>query len=191
MKKDEYIYTVFQEDDDNAERFKIMYYVIFIITLFSIFFSPVAVKGYSMEDTLRNRQPLIVYNFVFSYHYNDILVVYAGNNIPGEKYIIKRVCALPGDKIEIKNGKFYRNDIRISEPYIKEPMSKNQVVPPYIMKNNEIFLMGDNRNQSGDSRDFGPFKTDDVKGRVIFISSDKEESWENVWLQYKRVLKYF
>ena len=36
--------------------------------------------------------------------------------------------------------------------------------------------MGDNRNQSGDSRDFGPFKTDDVKGRVIFISSDKEES---------------
>ena len=191
MKKDEYIYTVFQEDDDNAERFKIMYYVIFIITLFSIFFSPVAVKGYSMEDTLRNRQPLIVYNFVFSYNYNDILVVYAGNNIPGEKYIIKRVCALPGDKIEIKNGKFYRNDIRISEPYIKEPMSKNQVVPPYIMKNNEIFLMGDNRNQSGDSRDFGPFKTDDVKGRVIFISSDKEESWENVWLQYKRVLKYF
>lgn len=191
MKKDEYIYTVFQEDDDNAERFKIMYYVIFIITLFSIFFSPVAVKGYSMEDTLRNQQPLIVYNFVFSYHYNDILVVYAGNNIPGEKYIIKRVCALPGDKIEIKNGKFYRNDIRISEPYIKEPMSKNQVVPPYIMKNNEIFLMGDNRNQSGDSRDFGPFKTDDVKGRVIFISSDKEESWENVWLQYKRVLKYF
>ena len=191
MKKDEYIYTVFQEDDDNAERFKIMYYVIFIITLFSIFFSPVAVKGYSMEDTLRNQQPLIVYNFVFSYNYNDILVVYAGNNIPGEKYIIKRVCALPGDKIEIKNGKFYRNDIRISEPYIKEPMSKNQVVPPYIMKNNEIFLMGDNRNQSGDSRDFGPFKTDDVKGRVIFISSDKEESWENVWLQYKRVLKYF
>lgn len=191
MKKDEYIYTVFQEDDDNAERFKIMYYVIFIITLFSIFFLPVAVKGYSMEDTLRNQQPLIVYNFVFSYHYNDILVVYAGNNIPGEKYIIKRVCALPGDKIEIKNGKFYRNDIRISEPYIKEPMSKNQVVPPYIMKNNEIFLMGDNRNQSGDSRDFGPFKTDDVKGRVIFISSDKEESWENVWLQYKRVLKYF
>lgn len=180
MKKDEYIYTVFQEDDDNAERFKIMYYVIFIITLFSIFFSPVAVKGYSMEDTLRNQQPLIVYNFVFSYNYNDILVVYAGNNIPGEKYIIKRVCALPGDKIEIKNGKFYRNDIRISEPYIKEPMSKNQVVPPYIMKNNEIFLMGDNRNQSGDSRDFGPFKTDDVKGRVICISSDKAESQENV-----------
>ena len=180
MKKDEYIYTVFQEDDDNAERFKIMYYVIFIITLFSIFFSPVAVKGYSMEDTLRNQQPLIVYNFVFSYHYNDILVVYAGNNIPGEKYIIKRVCALPGDKIEIKNGKFYRNDIRISEPYIKEPMSKNQVVPPYIMKNNEIFLMGDNRNQSGDSRDFGPFNTDDVKGRVICISSDKAESQENV-----------
>ena len=78
--------------------------------------------------------------------------------------------------LQFRNGKFYRNDIRISEPYIKEPMSKNQVVPPYIMKNNEIFLMGDNRNQSGDSRDFGPFKTDDVKGRVIFISSDKEES---------------
>lgn len=79
-----------------------------------------------MEDTLRNQQPLIVYNFVFSYHYNDILVVYAGNNIPGEKYIIKRVCT-SGDKIEIKNGKFYRNDIRISEPYIKEPMSKTRL----------------------------------------------------------------
>ena len=180
MKKDEYIYTIFQEDEDNAERFQIMYYIIFIITVFSIFFSPVSVKGYSMEDTLKNQQPLIVYNFVFNYNYNDILVVYAGNNIPGEKYIIKRVCALPGDKIEIKNGKFYRNDMRINEPYIKEPMSKNQVIPPYIMKNNEIFLMGDNRNQSGDSRDFGPFKIDDVKGRVMCISYDPIDSKENV-----------
>jgi len=167
MKNQNYVYKIFQEDEDNENRFKIMYYVIMIITVFSMFFSPVSVSGSSMEDTFVNRQPLIIFKLFLNIEYNDVLVVYAGDNIPGEKYIIKRVCALPGDLVEIKNGKFYRNKIRITEPYIKEPMSKNQIMSPYYIKNNEVFLMGDNRNQSSDSREYGAFQKKDVYGRVI------------------------
>lgn len=172
MKNEKYEYKISQEDEDNNERFKIMYYVISIITIFSMFFLPVSVSGYSMENTYKDHQPLIVFKLFFNYEYNDILVVNAKDRIPGEKYIIKRVCALPGDVVEIKNGKFYRNKIRITEPYIKEPMNVNQFIPPYIIKNNEVFLMGDNRNQSGDSRDYGPFQKNDVVG-VVITSVDK------------------
>ncbi|WP_051188536.1 signal peptidase I [Proteocatella sphenisci] len=167
MKNDKYVYKIFQEDEDNKERFKIMYYVIMIITAFSMVFLPVSVSGSSMEDTFKNRQPLLVFKLFLRYEYKDILVVYAGDNIPGEKYIIKRVCALPGDLVEIKNGKFYRNQIHITEPYIKESMSKNQIMPSHYIKNNEVFLMGDNRNQSMDSREYGAFQKNDVAGKVI------------------------
>lgn len=160
-------YKLNQEDEDNIERFKTMFYVILVILIFNIFFSPIVVNGYSMENTLKNNQPLIIYKLADHYEYNDILVVYSGHNIPEGEYIVKRVVALPGDIVEIHDGKFFRNGKEVTEPYIKEPMETEGYLPTYKIPKGRIFLMGDNRNQSGDSREYGPFLQKDVIGKII------------------------
>lgn len=160
-------YKINQEDEDNIERFKTMFYVIIVLLIFNVFFSPILVNGYSMENTLKDRQPLIIYKINETYEYNDILVVYGGHNIPNEKYIIKRVLGLPGDLVEIRDGKFFRNKKEILEPYIKEPMETENFMPPYIIPEGQIFIMGDNRNKSGDSRQYGAFLKSDILGKVI------------------------
>ncbi|MGB5823986.1 MAG: signal peptidase I [Proteocatella sp.] len=160
-------YKINQEDEDNIERFKTMFYVILVILTFNIFFSPIVVNGYSMENTLKNNQPLMIYKIVTNCEYNDIIVVYAGHNIPGSTYIIKRVLAVSGDLVEIHDGKFFRNEEEIFEPYIKEPMETEGFMPAYIIPEGEIFLMGDNRNESGDSREYGTFSQKDIVGKII------------------------
>lgn len=82
----------------------------------------------------------------------------------GEQKIIKRVVGLAGDTISIKNGFLYRNGEIVTEGYIKEEIfgDYEEIVVPQ----GEIFVLGDNRNNSSDSRYFGTFTHDEIKGRV-------------------------
>jgi len=88
------------------------------------------------------------------------------------KYFIKRVIALPGDTIEIKNNEVtiynekFSDGMKLTEPYIKS-WSKNS---PYIkekLKENEYFVMGDNRDNSSDSRVWGVLNRNRITGRVF------------------------
>lgn len=85
-----------------------------------------------------------------------------------DKYIIKRVIGLPGDKISYINGKLFINDEEIEDKF-----GNGQTYDFSIeLKNNEYFCLGDNREHSSDSRWYGPFKKTDIKAVVIDGGND-------------------
>lgn len=159
-----------------------------VINLFT--FQTYRVEGHSMDPTLSNQEVLFVSKLVHTFaqepNYDDIVIIDSqlGKDETIQKQLlnmgliatltgdtnksiyVKRVIGKPGDSIEIKNGYVYRNHQKIKEPYIKEPMNAfikdKWMVPP-----NHIFVMGDNRNNSKDSRDIGPIPMDHVLGKVF------------------------
>lgn len=97
-------------------------------------------------------------------NYGDIVVL----EDPMEKnsVIIKRVVGLGGDLIEIKNdGYLYRNREKIDEPYISE--KPTYIVKPVRINQDEVFVLGDNRNNSADSSIWGPVTIDTVHAKII------------------------
>ncbi|WP_078543487.1 signal peptidase I [Litchfieldia alkalitelluris] len=79
---------------------------------------------------------------------------------------IKRVVGLAGDTLEFKDGHVYRNGEMLAEEYIKEEM--NFPFEKVVVPEDSIFVMGDNRNYSSDSREIGPVPVDNVVGKVAF-----------------------
>jgi len=152
-------------------------------------FEPVEVNGNSMEDTLFNGQRLIVYKLGYSFsppERGDIVVVKVQEGsarylpllekVPVLKKIIpdlreidyiKRVIGVPGDKIEIKDGKVFVNGVEIEEPYIKGSTYENGMVFPITVEQGKLFVMGDNRQNSHDSRQMGQISIDRIKGKAI------------------------
>lgn len=132
-------------------------------------FEPITVNGESMVPTLQDGDDLIVLKFPYwfsSPEYGDI-IVFRYPSDPRYHYI-KRVIALPGDSIEIKNGEVYVNGEKLVEPYINEKTLmdyKMEKVP-----NGTVFVLGDNRNWSRDSRypDVGPVPLENVIGKAAF-----------------------
>ncbi|MBU9720063.1 MULTISPECIES: signal peptidase I [Bacillaceae] len=78
---------------------------------------------------------------------------------------IKRVIGLPGDKLESKNGLLYRNGELIKEEYTLEEMYID--FSPIVVPEGNVFVMGDNRNASRDSRNVGPIPVENVIGKVV------------------------
>ncbi len=122
------------------------------------------VEGYSMEPTLYGHQRLIIEKVSYRFHgpqRGDIVVI----RVPGfNELLIKRVIGLPGDTLEVKNGIVYINGEPLDEPYINGPARGNY--PAITVPEGYIFVMGDNRNNSNDSRSFGPVAIDNIVGHA-------------------------
>lgn len=83
--------------------------------------------------------------------------------------LIKRVIALAGDTVDIRNGQVYVNDILLDEPYVKGVTpTMGGVEFPLTVPEESVFVMGDNRENSLDSRNFGPVDLKSIEGKAIF-----------------------
>jgi signal peptidase I len=127
----------------------------------------ITVVGPSMEPNLWTNEKVLVGKVEYYFSKpkrGDIVIVKFSDRTED---IIKRVIGTEGESVSVSGGKVYINGKELNEPYIPEPINQDFaeiVVPP-----GTIFVMGDNRNDSHDSRDVGPIPLTDVLGRAYSI----------------------
>ena len=139
--------------------------VIIIVLLFKqYFFAPVRVNGASMDNTLKDKDILLLN--IIDYKLNDNIkrydIVVIDN---GEEFLIKRVIGLPGDIVRCIDNELFINDRKIEENYSIGKTSDFEVK----VREGEYFVLGDNREVSLDSRYFGSFKKEQIKGKTTHI----------------------
>ncbi|MBC7261041.1 MAG: signal peptidase I [Chloroflexi bacterium] len=125
------------------------------------------VEGQSMEPNLHNNQRLIIEKVSYHFHpprRGDIVVIKLPNR--NSDPLIKRVVGLPGETIEIRDGHVYINGQMLEEPYLHQLTYGN--VPPHVIAPGHVFVLGDNRGASNDSRSFGEVKISYIVGRAWF-----------------------
>lgn len=145
------------------------------------FFAPIVVDGLSMMPTLHDQDRMIVNKF--SYRIGeperfDIIVFHA----PENKDYIKRVIGLPGDTVEYKDDILYVNGKAFEEPYLEElkndetldgpltqPFTLKEIIGQEIVPEGELFVMGDNRRYSKDSRIIGTIPMGKVLGKTSLV----------------------
>lgn len=127
----------------------------------------IRVDGASMEPTLVSGEYVIVSRLSYRFgspQRGDIIVFHFPRD-PKEEYI-KRVIGLPGDVVEVKNGSVYVNGQFLDETYLK--VSTNYV-GTWNVPAGQLFVLGDNRNNSSDSHDWGTVPTEYVVGKALLV----------------------
>ncbi|WP_407944839.1 signal peptidase I [Paenibacillus albiflavus] len=166
--------------------------VVLVLIIGIYLFQPYKVNGESMVPTLHNNERIYVSKLMhtFSYlpDYGDIVILDSRVDRPytfkdaflghpviqfiagvedGRTNYVKRVIGKPGDTITIKDNKVYRNGAALDEPYINGPMNYN-TDEVWNVPEGSIFVLGDNRNNSLDSRKMGNIPLDHVLGIKVF-----------------------
>ena len=140
--------------------------LVMIIILFKIFiFNFILVKGDSMNPKYKNNDFMFLNKIIYSFkpiRRGEVIVLKYKNND-----LIKRIIALPNDKIKVENGKLYINNKEVKENYINS-YTASYDFDEITLKDNEYFVMGDNRYNSYDSRNFGTITKNNIIGRVEF-----------------------
>lgn len=164
--------------------------VVLAILIRGFLFEPVIIEGRSMLDTLKDGDRVILNKIALSFNepdYGDIVVIeieahyfkvlkflnesdLAKKLLPtltGADYI-KRVIAFEGDTVDIRDGWVYVNGIKLEEDYVRTPGKTIQIVTamPYTVEEGKLFVMGDNRVESRDSRSFGTIDEEKLIGIV-------------------------
>nr|WP_029326778.1 signal peptidase I [Bacillus coahuilensis] len=144
------------------------------------FFSPIIVDGRSMMPTLENGERMIMNKISYQVgepDYFDIVVFHATE----EKDYIKRVIGLPGDHIEYKEDVLYINGEAYEEPYLepyKEELNGFQLTEDFTLEDiigqstvpeGQVFVLGDNRQVSQDSRMIGTVPMDEIVGKTSLV----------------------
>ncbi|MFZ0534915.1 MAG: signal peptidase I [Anaerolineales bacterium] len=127
----------------------------------------IRVDGASMEPTLVSGEYVIVNRLSYrlgSPQQGDIIVFHFPRD-PKEEYI-KRVIGLPGDEVEVKNGTVYVNGQLLNESYLKVKMD---YFGTWRVPEGQLFVLGDNRNNSSDSHDWGTVPNDYVVGKAVLV----------------------
>lgn len=139
--------------------------LVVVALVFSLFFRVVNVDGDSMTNTLKDGEKLLLSGIVTP-DYGDIVVIRREDDTP----LIKRVIGLPGDKISIREGQVYRNGELLKEPYTRDGDTPNNGLDTaYTVPEGGIFVLGDNRRESLDSRILRDhIRMADVVGVVTF-----------------------
>ena len=144
------------------------------IVIYLFILTPNQVKGASMEPNFQDGNYILTSRITYRFRQpqrGDVIVLKAPSN-PGIEYI-KRIIGLPGDTIMIKDGNVYVNGQEIPEQFTsaatnvwQDGFSKEGV--PFTVPAGDLFVMGDNRPRSSDSREFGPIPESSVIGVVFY-----------------------
>ncbi|MGH9755099.1 MAG: signal peptidase I [Blastocatellia bacterium] len=138
---------------------------------------PVRVEGQSMEPKLHDQDRIFINKFIYPLREwigdekpikrGDIVVLLYPDD-PSKSYI-KRVVGLPGEEINVENGKLYVNGEQIDEPYLdSEYLSQDSMPNKERVRPHHYFVLGDNRRNSSDSRYWGQVPEKYIYGKAIF-----------------------
>jgi signal peptidase I len=139
----------------------------FVIIVF--LYQPVKVEGTSMAPMISDQERIFINKLV--YHFEPISrgdVVVFWYPLDPAKSFIKRVVALPGERIEIRAGRVFVDGRQLVEPYILQKYLDDTSFGPLRVPLGEYFVMGDHRDSSNDSRVFGPVPERYIYGKAVF-----------------------
>ena len=135
-----------------------------VAVLFTFFFRVVSVSGDSMTNTLQHGDKLILTNYSYVPQRGDVVVVRRENEEP----LIKRVIGLPGDTVEIAEGRVILNGVPLKEPYVRGGQTPSMGMTGRLtVPEGYVFVMGDNRGGSLDSRQLGAFSLREIMGEAV------------------------
>lgn len=157
----------------------ILQVVIFSVSIFFFIYlvilQPHKIKGDSMQPNFPDGEYLLTNKLTYRFEApkRGDVVVFAAPNAPGEDYI-KRIIALPGERVKVENGRVYINDNLLSETYISDvlPTFSNAFAKEgatLVVPENSYFVLGDNRPHSSDSRMWGFVPRGKITGKAWFI----------------------
>ena len=166
-----------------AKTIAIVFILAFVIRYF--FIQPFVIEGSSMEPNFHNRQLILIDKISYRFHdpKRGDVIVFESPQDPSV-YYIKRVIGLPGQHVLIKDGDVYVNGKKLSEPYLTKGQKtsiegyESNTIDEKI-PNDEFFVMGDNRDQSSDSREWGLLKRSAIAGRFMVVLYPR-----NSWYSY-------
>jgi signal peptidase I len=139
-----------------------VFMVIFVV-------QPVKVEGTSMQPWLIDQERIFVNRFIYRFteiRRGDVIVFWYPKD--RSKSFIKRVCAIPGDEVEIRYGSVYVNGRKIDEPYLKAEFRDHDSFRKVLVPPGQYFVLGDHRNSSNDSRNWGFVPRDNIYGKAVF-----------------------
>ncbi|MBO8162406.1 MAG: signal peptidase I [Brevibacillus sp.] len=150
--------------------------IVFAFLIRTFLFAPFIVEGESMETTLHNNEKLVVNKAIYYLkepQRGDIVVFHA----EADRDYIKRVIGVPGDTVEMRDDTLYINGNPVPEPYLEENKEKvkganeplTEDFGPVTVPEGQIFVLGDNRQNSRDSRALGSVDIEAVVGRAEFV----------------------
>jgi len=151
--------------------------IIIVFILFGVFVAqPVVVEGTSMVPQLHDGERLLVNKLIY-YKFQSVswghiergdIVVFWFPNDPDKSYV-KRVIGLPDETVEIRNGRVYIDGTELSETYLDTEHNKSMpTLPPKKVEKHHYFVMGDNRDNSSDSRYWGLVPEKYIYGKAFF-----------------------
>lgn len=146
---------------------------VLVVLLQTYVFNLSKVKGESMQPTLHDQDRLFVDKIVYAFanpKRGEVVILEDPSPDVGRQFLVKRIVAVPGDEVEIRERKLLVNGVEQSERYTDIWIEDDKPVHVFLEKD-EYFVLGDNRHheKSKDSRRFGPVKRDTIIGRADFI----------------------
>ena len=140
------------------------------VLIITFLYQPVRVEGTSMLPRLEDQDRLFINKFV--YEFSSIergdVVVFRYPRDP-EKSYIKRVIALPGDRLRIDHGTVWLNGQPLRESYVPEEFHDSRSMAEIVVPEDTFYMMGDHRSISSDSREFGPVERSLIYGKAVFV----------------------
>ncbi len=132
-------------------------------------YQPVKVEGTSMAPLLSDQERIFINKFVYRFEpieRGDVVVFWYP--LDRSKSFIKRIVGLPGETVEMRQGRVYVDGKRLEEPYVPAQYTDSSTYGPIRVPPDEYFVMGDHRASSNDSRVFGPVASRYIYGKAVF-----------------------